>query len=460
MKATVQELIQATEGRLLQEGPFSIDGVSIDSRTFEVGNLFVAIQGKRYDGHQFIPEVIQKGAKAVLVERVPPNLPPSVTAIQVKETQRSLGDLARFHRNRFSTHLVAVTGSNGKTTTKELIAHLLSAQAQTLKNEGTQNNLIGVPLTLFRLTGAHTFCVVELGMNHRGEIGRLAEICRPTVGVLLNVTPAHLEFLGTLEAVFQSKMELVPFLPKGAPLILNASDRFLATVRPRHLSCIRFGAGGEFSADQVRLEKEGLRFRLNGKETVRISLFGLHYVENCLAAIATAVSLGMDLRQILPRLESFRPLPGRMEVRRRGGVTFIHDAYNANPVSVLRALQSFQTLPVEGRRIFVMGDMLELGEEAACYHEEVGEETVACGVDLLLTVGPLSIHTFSRAKNLGLHRASHFETHQELLAELKQVLQEGDWVLVKGSRGMRMERILEALEQDKAITKHQITITK
>ena len=470
VKVTIAELVTATQGRLIQDssqakggpGPLGLltsegrtrslrdqvlDGISIDSRTLASGNLFVAIRGKRYDGHTFLPEAVRKGAKALLVERLPEPIP-SVAVIQVADTQKALGDLARFHRGRFSPHLIAVTGSNGKTTTKELIAHILSSQAPTLKNEGTQNNLIGLPLTLFRLNSSHAFCVLELGMSRKGEIKRLAEICQPTAGVLLNIGPAHLEFLETLEGVFQSKMELVPFLPEKAPLILNAADRFLSNVHLPHLCCVRFGRGGDFLADQIQLTEQGLRFRLNGKDPVFVPLFGLHHVENCLAALATVVSLGVNLQQALQRLGTFRAPSGRMEVRRRGGITFIHDAYNANPISVSKALESFQLLPVGGRRIFVLGDMLELGEEAPRYHEEVGEEALRCGVDILLNLGPLSVHTFSRAKTLGLHRSSHFQNHQELAEQLRGMLREGDWVLVKGSRGMQMERILEALETD------------
>jgi len=410
----------------------------------------VAIQGKRYDGHAFIQEALQKGASGVLVsEKIKPFSPKTV--LQVADTRHALGCIARDHRKKFSLQVIAVTGSNGKTTTKEMIAHLLSKKGPVLKNEGTKNNQIGVPLTLLGLTREHRFAVLELGMNAVGEIGTLSKIVSPTIGVITNIGPAHLEHLETVETVFQCKMELLEGLEKEGQLFLNAKEpRFGKVTSSQHT--IHFF--GEEVAQGVHLSEKGEpRFSFKGAD-ITLPLIGKHYVENALAACSVASFLGISPDSLAEQFKTFRGLPGRMAQTVIQGISFIDDSYNANPESVRCALNVLDEIPTSGKRIFVMGDMLELGTKAPAYHREIGERVATLGIDVFITIGPLSEEASRKAKASGMDekKVIHCCSHSEAGAFLFEVAKEQDIVLVKGSRGMTMEKVLHHFKERYAIS--------
>ncbi len=407
------------------------------------GDCFVALRGKRYDGHDFVSEVARKGAKAVFIEKEMPLPSPQVTAVVVPDTLAALGAIAAFNRKRFSIPVVAVTGSNGKTTTKEMIAHLLSAKGPVLKNEGTKNNRIGVPLTLLSLEERHRFAVVELGMSEPGEIGILSRMVSPSVGVITNIGPAHLTLLGSLDAVFQCKMELLEGLQDGGTLVVNKADPYLSRVREPRRKVLFFGKGTLFDATDVHQKGDELFFRFNGHLEGSLSLLGEQNVENGLAATAVASLFGIDPSESLTRLRVFQGVGGRMKPRQIGEIAFIDDTYNANPESTRRALESFERIQADGKKIFVFGNMLELGETSRLYHEKIGERVAASPISLFITVGTEARYAHEAAKRLGMNgeRIAHFETSGEAGRFLVGKAQKGDRILVKGSRGMKMEEV-------------------
>jgi len=365
----------------------------------------------------------------------------------VSDTLTSLGAIAAFHRRKFSLPVIAVTGSNGKTTTKEMIAHILSGLGPVLKNEGTKNNQIGVPLTLLALEAHHRFAVLELGMSDRGEIGTLSRMAAPATGVVTNIGPVHLAFLKDLETVFACKMEILEGLEKGGHLILNGEDPYLKKVTAPLHRITFFGKGSSFSATEIH-EKEGqIFFRFNHSKN-SLPLLGEQHVANALAAIAVATLYGVEPSFSIKALKQFKGLGGRMTLKRIQGIDFIDDTYNANPESTRCALESFGKMPARGKRIFVMGDMLELGDQAPTYHAAFGEKVVHSGIDLFVTVGELSRWAHVRASTLGMnsHRTAHFPTPQEAAKFLAEEAKSGDRILVKGSRGMKMEEVIRIFE--------------
>ncbi|MBI4354150.1 MAG: UDP-N-acetylmuramoyl-tripeptide--D-alanyl-D-alanine ligase [Candidatus Omnitrophica bacterium] len=476
---TVSQLREATQGTLLVgRGSEPVAGIGIDSRRLQPRQAFVAIRGPRFDGHAFLKAAIDRGASCVIVSDRPASVP-TVPTILVPDTTNALGDLAAFHRRRFSIPVIAVTGSCGKTTTKELIAHLLGGTASVLKTVGTENNHIGVPLTLLRLMPTHQYAVVELGSNHPGEIAALARIAQPTVAVITNVGPAHLEFFGTLSAIRQEKLSLLALLdPQGAAIIpgdqlevlLEAKSRLRQGMTPPPA---RAAAGGTFeerwpsgpragggvtlltfgSSDQcgihleeTRREARGVSLRLHGVPgTFTVPLLGSHNVENALAALACVSVLGIPLDSVRDRLRQVATVTMRSEVVRCNGFTVINDCYNANPLSFARALELLSELEVT-RRVVIAGDMLELGSFAVRAHQTIGQLAAQSGTDLLLTVGRLA-HEMARgalaARDLS---AETYETVHDLLAVLPSRLRKGDGILVKASRNVHLEQVTTFLQ--------------
>ncbi|MBI3616144.1 MAG: UDP-N-acetylmuramoyl-tripeptide--D-alanyl-D-alanine ligase [Candidatus Omnitrophica bacterium] len=447
---SLEEIGAATGGELVRAGASKeISGVSIDSRTIQPGNLFIAIQGPRFDGHDFLEQAFARGAAGAVVGRWPiPLVPvPSVPGTKgvlgtgyrvwkVPDTLRALGDLSRFHRDRFDLPVVAITGSAGKTTTKEMAAHLLSEKQEILAAAGTQNNQVGVPLTLLRLEPKHRAAVLELGTNRWGEIRRLTELARPTVGVITNIGPAHLETFGDLRGVLKEKGGLWEGMDPKGTMVLNADDPFLREAGKRlSQRVIWFGTD---PAAQVRPDQ--LKFEL--------PLPGRHNRMNALAALAVAHALGIDLSSAAARLQSVPSMAGRLAPLTWNGCQILDDSYNANPTSLKAALEVFRDLDCSGRRILVMGDMLELGEQAEALHAQAGRWVAASGVDLLVTVGRLAKGLLSAAWEAGLSpRAGFpFDTAQEAGEFLAGQIRPGDAVLLKGSRGMRMEQVLDVLK--------------
>lgn len=433
-------------------------GVSINSREIEAGQLFVAIRGARFDGHDFLEQAFARGACGAVVDRnskpgtryVPgPDVSPRdpVPVWVADDTVTALGDLARFHRDRFKPDLAAVTGSSGKSTTKTMLAHLLAAGRETLSTHGTQNNLIGAPLTLFRLNAAHRAAVLEIGANRWGEIGRLTEITRPTMGIVTNIGPAHLETFGDLRGVLREKGELWDRMEKGAPVILNADDPLLweaglALKRP----VVWFGSRPEADvrAGEITWGPEGSRCVVNGNWEMRAPLAGRHNLMNALAALAAAWVLGEPLEKTAALMASAPALPGRLSISERDGLRVIDDTYNANPSSLRAALEVLAGLECPGRRILAIGDMLELGEQAESLHAGAGRWAVESRVDFLVSVGPLARRLLAAAWEHGLPREQGraFGSPEEAGEFLSGFVKPGDALLLKGSRGTRMEKVL------------------
>jgi UDP-N-acetylmuramoyl-tripeptide--D-alanyl-D-alanine ligase len=464
VKLTVGEILGAVGGRLVAGDPDdAATGVSTDSRALQAGDLFVALKGERHDGHQYLAEVFGKGAAAAIVQEgsEEPN-PDFRNLIEVPDTLRALGDLARFWRRRFPIPVVAVTGSNGKTTAKDMTAAVLSARYRVLKTEGNFNNLIGLPLTLFRLTPEHEMAVVEMGMNRMGEIARLAEIAEPGVGVVTTVARAHLEGLGGLANVARAKGELIARLPEGGLAVLNADasggGRFAAafarSARARGAKSVTCGLSKRADYRAFRVKAEGLkgvRFaaRVGGKTVPFVlGVPGRHNVANALAAIAVGDRFGVPASKMRSALARFHAGSKRMEVvRLPKGIDVVNDCYNANPDSTEASLQFLKDMGPRRRRVAVLGEMLELGRWTEACHREVGGAAARAGVKLLVAVGPHAGDLVKGARREGLAPSASFSFPkvEESLPLIRSLLRPKDVVLVKGSRGMKMERVTEAL---------------
>jgi UDP-N-acetylmuramoyl-tripeptide--D-alanyl-D-alanine ligase len=450
---TVQEIVRATQGALVVgDLAVSVNGVSLDTRTLGVGDAFFAIRGPRLDGHDFVADAASRGASCVVVHNVPDPMPTGVPVVLVEDTTRALGRLGAAQRAKFNIPVVAVTGSNGKTTTKELVAAVLATRWRVLKPESSFNNQWGLPLTLLRLTAEHEALVVELGTNQRGEIATLTALAAPTVGVVTTVAAVHTEFLGSLSGVREEKAALVRGLPAEGWAILNADDeRVAGMARDTAARVLTYGlspTAAVRAVGEVQSHPEGLRFTLdaNGQRaSVSLAFAGRHNVTNALAAAAAGVALGLDFADIVRGLSQARPVKGRCVWRETGGVRILDDTYNANPASVRAALETAVADRGSRRLLVVLGDMLELGAVAEEAHREVGRQVAASGAVEFVGMGKLMRVAVESAHAAGLAEARNTTTFEDTVAHLLKRVTIGDLVLVKGSRGMRMERVADAL---------------
>jgi UDP-N-acetylmuramoyl-tripeptide--D-alanyl-D-alanine ligase len=459
----IEEVLKATGGKLLQgERTGFFQGISTDSRTVVEGELFIALKGVRFDGHHYALEALEKKAGGVIIEdekagdiRWDGYRPKAVIAVE--DTLRALGDIARDRRRKYQTPVVALTGSNGKTTTKEMISACLETTFPILKTRGNLNNLVGLPLTLLRLTEREKVVVLEMGMNVPGEIRRLTEIAEPDVGLITNIQKVHLEGVGSLEKVQEEKGELFRRMKRDGMVLVNRDDPLVIELASEFSGRrITYGVKNlaYVMAKEIRLRGiEGTTFTLIlGMEEMEINLplIGRHFVPNALAAIAAASHFGIETKKIKEALESFQPFSMRMEViGLEGEKTLINDAYNANLRSMELALETLAELKGKGRAIAVLGDMLELGDFTEEAHQQLGRKIRELPIDLLLTLGewaPVVVESAIR-HGFPLERTRVVEGHAEAISILKEVMQEGDWVLVKGSRRLAMERIVEGLTE-------------
>ncbi|MFC1658063.1 UDP-N-acetylmuramoyl-tripeptide--D-alanyl-D-alanine ligase [Candidatus Omnitrophota bacterium] len=452
----IEEIKKAVGGRLYFSGTpqLEIQGVCIDSRRMKNNRLFVAIKGNRFNGHDFIQAAIRKGAKAVIGSMPSPKcVNRAKTAyIRVADTRRALADLARFHRKRFDIPVIAVTGSNGKTTTKDMLAWILSSRSKVLVNPGTQNNDIGVPLALLQLNSSHEVAVMELGTNHFGEIAYLADIVRPNFGIITNIGPAHLEHFGNLSGVYEEKTSLLRSLRAPGIAILNADEPMLARLRKSRRSfVVTYGINNvsDFRARAVKqATRGGIEFIVNSdyRQRIRLNTPGRANVYNALAAIAVVRMLGWGWQPIRSRLAQFSFPAGRMKLIRRKEVFFIDDTYNSNPASLCEALRVLRESRVQGRKIFIMGDMLELGSSAERFHRNAGIQ-IAQTCDAFIGVGRLAQIAADWAVRLGLSRECVYSCRDSrragdlLFKRIKPQCR--DLVLVKGSRLMKMEEVFK-----------------
>jgi UDP-N-acetylmuramoyl-tripeptide--D-alanyl-D-alanine ligase len=450
---TADDLVRLTGGRLLARSDRPIRGAAVDSRLVTPGQLFVALPGERTDGHDHLPQAIQRGAAAVLVTRPPadPAALGDVSVIRVADAQTALGAIAAGWRQRFAPLVVGVTGSIAKTSTKEAVAAVLGASLTTLKSEGNQNNEIGLPLTLLRLGAEHEAAVLEMGMYVGGEIAALAAMAKPSIGVVTAVQAVHLSRIGTLDAVERAKGELIEALPPSGTAVLNGDDAIVRRMTARTVArSVRYGFSedAEVRADAVTSAGlEGMHFRLRtpaGERSVSIPALGRLSVHNATAGAAVGLAAGLSLDTIAAALAGGWGAPHRAELVRLRGTTVIDDSYNASPGSVTAALDLLAGLP--GRRVAVLGEMLELGDAHEDGHLAVGE---AAGktVELLVVVGHDAGGIVVGARDAGLDpsRIHHVADADDALESLRPRLREGDVVLVKASRGIGLDRLVDQL---------------
>jgi UDP-N-acetylmuramoyl-tripeptide--D-alanyl-D-alanine ligase len=458
---SIQEIVQATGGQLRQRGSGSrFVGVTTDSRTAQSGQIYLPLKGENFDGHDFISGALQRGIGALVAadswgRRQDQPLPPDLSVILVPDTLRALGDLANFWRRHFSCPVVAITGSCGKTTTKEMIAQVLSRKFSVLKNDLNLNNLIGMPQTLLGLTKEHEVAVVELGMNRFGEIRRLSHIAQPDIAVLTNVHPAHLEGLGSLDGVARAKSEIIEGLDEFGTVIYNFDDLRLRNAI-RHFKGHTMGFGFDPVA---QLRASGIcRCGLWGQRTaityrgqnwpVEIQLPGPHQIYNALAATAVGLTLGLPSEQISLALGKFQSLDKRSQLQcHESGLVVLNDCYNANPGSMAMALQTLANLKNQGRTLAALGDMLELGSTTVQAHQDLGSLAARLDVDLLVVCGKFknSVKAGAVAAGMSATRIHAVPSHAAGAQIIKEFCRPGDMLLIKGSRGARMEKLLACL---------------
>lgn len=429
--------------------------VSIDSRTVSRGEIFFALRGEKFDGHRFVSASLSKGAACAVVDRKwyrqnksGVNQP----LVVVEDTAHALGELARIYRRKFDMPVIAIGGSNGKTTTKEMTARVLGMKYKVARTEGNHNNQIGVPLTIFGFNKSHGVAVVEIGTNHFGEIDRLCEVLEPTSGLITNIGNEHLQFFGNVVGVAREEGKLFGFLTRTHGMVfVNTDDRRVAgmsrLVRHRFNYGFQPGSRRNVAGRLFGFDNRGcaaFEIKFEGRtELVHLNVPGIHGAMNALAAAAVGFRYGVSHHQVREALESFRSYDKRMQVIKKAGVTILNDTYNSNPESVVAALRWMSTVRTRGRRIAVLGDMLELGGASKREHEKIGKEVARQNVDRLFTFGKMARYTADSAR--AAVDTEYFDDKERLSKTLLQTVAAGDVVIVKGSRGMKMEEVVEAL---------------
>ncbi len=434
--------------------------VCTDSRQAQAGDLFFAIKGEKFDGHDFINEVAAKGAAAVVVPergKIPARMPDCAVLV-VKDTRVALGQLATVYRREFDLPVVCVGGSNGKTTVKELIASALRQKLATLWSEASFNNDIGVPLTLLRLEKSHQAAVLEAGTNHPGELAPLVKMIQPKYGVITNIGREHLEFFGDVAGVAEEEGWLAELLPADGRLFVNGDNEWTEkVVRRTRAGIVRVGLRERngWRAKAIRPDKNGVTFRVDAPKIewngeYRINLLGRHQVTNALLAMAVSEELGLGRPAVRDGLAGCKPAKMRLQFWEAGGVRVLDDTYNANADSALVALETLCDLPLQGRRVAVLGDMNELGAHSEAAHAEVGRRAAELGIGQLFAVGKMAPVTARAARDAGLNRVIEFADVETAMAAVKSFLKTGDVVLLKASRAVRLERIAETLKSGKS----------
>ena len=448
-------LANMTGGRLCtaEQSERTFAGVSTDSRTVTKGQLFFAIRGERNDGHEFVDQAIAHGAAGVVVERgsfAAGQLPPGTAVVEVADTHAAMIHLAAEYLRRIDPKRLGITGSNGKTTTKEFAFQLLNAcSGDVYRSPGNFNNLFGVPLALFAMPASTRYAVLEMGISVPGEMARLASLVRPHVMTITNVGPTHLEFLGTVQDVAKEKLQAMQHAGPEATLIVNADDPVLVSeARKIHARMITFGTENfaDYMPESLRRSDGAVTAVIEG-HGFRLPLFGRYQIHNLLAAYAMARVAGCSFDGVDTESIELGTANMRGEVVKKRGISFIADCYNANPESVKAGLVSFAEMSGGKRRVVILGDMLELGSQATGFHQEIGSRLAAYDFDLIVTVGPLSKHVVDTAHASGtaLDKLHHFADAKTCAEACASLLHEGDLVYLKGSRGIGLEAVLERL---------------
>ncbi len=461
-KIAVKEVVSALGGRQIYGSPDKLmRGLSTDSRTMLPGHMFLALRGEIYDGHNFLSEAVDAGAAGVIVESdstIPKELTNNnLIVITVSSTLKALGDLAMWWRRQWGGRVIAITGSNGKSTTKEMAASILSLKANTMKSPGNFNNLIGLPLAVLSLEEGHEMAVLEMGMNRPGEIARLTQIAEPDIGVITNVARAHLEGLGDLDGVVKAKGELLEVMSKKSTAILNGDDG--STVRLASTfqgPIVTFGLGKMNQVRAGNIKRIGActqAFNIymdNERIRVKINLPGIHNVFNALGGAAIALCSSTSKELIVQGLEDFRPLKGRFQIiDLKDGIQIIDDTYNSNPSSLSAALQIIKEVLVEKQGLVVgLGEMMELGKETSKYHFDAGQLMAGMGVRYLVVLGEHGRQVIEGACKGGMDIAqTHLAiTHTDMINAIKANVREGDTVFLKGSRKAALDKVVEVIK--------------
>lgn len=452
-KLHAEKLSAWMQGKLTGDPKAVADKAGTDTRTLEPGSLFFAIRGERFDGHQFLEQAFEKGASVVVTE-IPFTPPPGCAVILVEDTVKALGDLARNYLKAHRIPVVGITGSVGKTTTKEMIAQILSTQYRVHKTLGNFNNHIGLPLSVLMLTPEHTAAVFEMGMSGPGEIEYLSGIVRPDIGVITNIGISHIERLGSRQNILRAKLEICKGMDEGGRLVLNGDDELLSGLEgllPMPVTFYGINEGNSLYAYGIEsMGESGVRFTVklrNEDVEILLQVPGIHNVSNALAAIACGLEMGITNENIQKGLASYSQEKMRLNITQYNGIKVINDAYNAAPASSEAALMVLREISAGKRSIAVLGDMLELGDYAAQAHRQVGSYAAHQRIDHVFAVGELAKEYIHGAVNAGMREENlqHFPNSEVVTEYLKDFLAPGDVILFKGSRGMKLDKVIEAL---------------
>ena len=453
---SVKDLLQATNGNLISGNELDeINNIAIDSRKAKLGDVFIAIIGENLDGHKFMQSALDNGCKTFIKNRSNSIKFESsdINLIEVDDTTIALGDIAKYYKEKFVIPYIGVTGSVGKTTTKDMIYAAISNNFDTLKNEGNFNNHIGVPLTLFNLNKKHECAIIEMGMSNFNEIEYLANIVNPKIGVISNIGLSHIENLGSQDGILKAKLEITTNFDENNILIVNGDDEYLSKVCKEdcnyNLKTFGFNSNNDVYCTEYIMSEDSINFKciIDGKEeAIFIPTVGKHNIYNAMAAILVGLTLGMKLEDIKLGLRGFTASKMRLDIFKKDDLTIINDAYNASPDSMKAALDILGRY--EKRRVAILGDMFEMGEHSEYGHRLVGESSIN-NVDVLITVGDMSKFIGDEAKKLGLdsNNIYHFKTKELAIESLDSLINKDDAVLVKASRGMKLEEIVEYLSK-------------
>jgi len=463
MDLKISEILEATKGLLLTADCGKIIGeISTDSRKIPDNCLFIPLKGDNHDGHDYIESSLENGAAAALVEKesgiqsILKQKHPDKTIFEVNCTLKALGDIANFWRRKFKTTIIAITGSNGKTTTKEIAFNILKRKLKTIKSPGNWNNLIGVPLSLFQLDGKQDAAIIEMGMSEKGEIKRLAEIAEPEIALITNIGPSHLENFSSIDEIKAAKGELfINLRPEHTAIINNDDQRVLSLADTNSSKTLYFGQNsGNIRSENINDTKaQGLEYDLiieDKKTHINTIAQSRQFISNDLAAAAIAHAAGIDIEDIKKGLESSTTVQGRMQKIETGSITIINDTYNANPVSMDAALSALSKMTGYTHKLAILGDMLELGTDSDRFHTAVGEKAAKSNLDYLFLFGNFAMDTKKGAASAGMteNNISIFKDITELNQSVKKHLQKGDVILIKGSRGMQLERVVSSIKNN------------
>ena len=450
---SLKTVVDYAGGTLRQGDPsLAIDGITTDSRLDRPGELFVALRGENFDGHRFVADSAARGTVGAMVETGfnAATVPAGYALVEVDDTLQAYQRIAARYRRSLSARVITITGSNGKTSTKDLTAAVLSRRFRVLKTDGNLNNHIGVPLTLLRAGAADELIVLEIGMNHPGEIAPLADMARPDLAIITNIGTAHIEYMGSRESIALEKGALAEAVGKGGHVVLPATDDFAGTIASRTRAQVVMvgGANSDIRAEAIEEDLAGSRFILvaDGERLpAMLPVSGRHMVSNALLAVAAGRICGVALDECVAALAEVKLTKGRMEWKNINGLLILDDSYNANPDSMVVALETLARMPTARRRIAVLGKMAELGAASAAGHQRVGEAAARVGIDQLIGVGPESKMIVAGARGAGLHQTLALEGTEQAADWLRANARPGDLILIKGSRSAAMERVLPLL---------------